>query len=148
MLTTLVSCCPPQAAQSTLHQHVTAAKSRDDKCQFLQHFSSYVLVVPARFGQQTDAVGAVPCLHQLSAKPTEDLLPFGEHTDVRITARTLLCVLATGQQQASDVAELSGSILHTLLGLLIIFTNFDMQGLDGVSLVCVVQQHSGNSHED
>jgi len=106
------------------------------------------LVVPGRFGQQPDAVGALPCLQLLLANTTEDLSPFGERMDVWITARTLLCVLATGKQQSSDAAELSGSILHMLLGLLVMFTNFDMQGLDGASLVCVVQQHSGSSHED
>ncbi len=147
VLTTLVSCRQPQGAQSNAQQHhITAAKSCDDKYHFLQHFSNYVLVVPGMFGQRTVAVGAVPCLHQLSANPTEDPWPCGEHTDVWMTARTLLCVLATGQQQSSDVAELSGSILHMLLGLLVMFAIFDMQGLDGVSLVCIVQHHSGSLH--
>lgn len=149
MLTTLVSCRQPQGAESNAQQHhITAAKSCDDKYHFLQHFSSYVLAVLGTFGKQPDAVGAVPCLHQLSANPTEDPSPCGEHTDVCIMARTLLCVLATGRQQGCNAAELSGSILHMLLGLLVMFAIFDMQGLDGVSLVCVVQQHGGNSHED
>ena len=115
MLTTLVSCRQPQAAQSTLQQHITAAKSCDDKPHNLQHFTSYVLVVPGIFGLQTDAVGALPCLQLLLANPTEGLSPFREHMDVWITARTLLCVLATGKQQSSNAAELSGSILHMLL---------------------------------
>ena len=145
VLTTLVSCRQLQAAQSTLQQHITAAKSCDDKPHNLQQFTSYVLVVPGIFGLQTDAVGALPCLQLLLANPTEDLSPFRERMDVWITARTLLCVLAAGKQQSSNAAELSGSILHMLP---VMFTNFDTQGLGGASLVCVVQQHSVNSHED
>ncbi len=126
---------------------LSTANCHENKCHFLQHFSSYVLVYSCIFGQQPFATGALPSLHLLSASPIED--PGWEtKEDEWIIARALFCVLATAKEQGSSAAELSGSILHMPHGHSVMISNFDTQSLHGMSQVYCIQRYRGDSHVD